>query len=363
MFIAALLSLGFLALILLLAPGHCRPGELEAVDIIDMHVHVAGIGADSDCFITPDLLKNWRYDIYLKAFGTSEAELRSKGDELIFDKIAARLDASRLVDGAVLLALDRVYDPASGEPQPELTEVYIPNDFVRRGCDRFDNLHYGASVNPYRKDWAAQLQKAKAEGAVLIKWLPAVQQIDPSDPQLNPFYAKLAELGLPLLTHTGAERSFSSSNDRLGDPLLLRNALDAGVTVIAAHVATTGSHDGEAYIDRLLPLLQRYDNLYTDISSLTQLNKIFYPGRVVRTGAIAHKLLYGSDFPLISTGVGPFRLVSGWNFFWRLSWRPLLALHRTVNDWDRDLLLKQALGFRTDCFARPAQLLNLTSDR
>ncbi|PNU18965.1 metal-dependent hydrolase [Geothermobacter hydrogeniphilus] len=362
MVMIAFIALGILILTILLHPGRCRTDRPQE-PIIDMHVHVAGLGADSDCFITSELLDNWRYNIYLKAFGTSEKELRANGDALIFERIAERLDRSRLVDGAVLLALDKVYDRETGRPQPERTEVYIPNDFVRDGCRQFDNLHYGASVNPYREDWEEQLIQADRDGAVLIKWLPAVQQIDPSAPGIEPFYRKLVELDLPLLVHTGAERSFSSSHDRLGDPRLLIKPLKAGVTVIAAHVATTGSHEGEAYIDRLLPLLQQYDNLYSDISGLTQLNKMIYPGRVARTGAISHKLLYGSDFPLISCGIGPFRLVSGWNFCWNLSWRQLWFLQRVKNDWDRDLLLKQALGFPDAVFTRPARLLNLTTDR
>jgi len=359
MTLIAILALGILTLCLLRKPDSPNEADLAGQTIIDMHVHVAGIGTGSDCFISPELLRNWRYGIYLKAFGTSEQELRQHGDTLIFDCIAARLADSRLVDGAVLLALDQVYDPENHQPLPKQTEVYIPNDFVHAGCSRHASLYYGASVNPYRDDWEGELERASRDGAVLIKWLPAVQQIDPSDGRIAPFYRKLVELDLPLLVHTGAEKSFSGSNNRLGDPQLLRRPLEAGVRVIAAHVATTGKVDGEPFIDRLLPLLQEYDNLYTDISSLTQLNKVAYPGRVARTGAIAHKLLYGSDFPLTSCRIGPFRLVSPWNFCWKLSWRQLVTLSRARNDWDRDLLLKQALGFPGATFARPAQLLKI----
>jgi hypothetical protein len=341
-----------------------RPeGDLKPISvspILDMHVHVAGIGANSDCSISSEMFNNWRYTIYLKAFGTDETDLRTNGDTIIFDRIAARLSDSKLVDGAVLLALDRPYDPDTGQPDEKLTEVYIPNDFVRDGCRRFTQLHYGASVNPDRPDWEKELVRVKKEGAVLIKWLPAIQHIDPSATRHEAFYRKLTKLKLPLLCHTGAEDSFSSSNDALGDPQLLRLALDTGVTVIAAHVATTGSIHGEAYIDRLLPMLQEYDNLYTDISSLTQLNKVHYPGRIIDIGAIRHKLIYGSDFPLISAGVGPFRLVSPWNFFWKVSWTQLARLSKISNDWDRDLLLKQALGFSVDCFTRSAKLLKIT---
>ena len=78
--------------------------------------------------------------------------------------------------------------------------------------------------------------------------------IDPGDERIVPFYERMIALDLPLLTHAGNERSFAHANDDYGDPLRLRLPLEVGVTVIAAHVATTGSIDGERNFDRLLPL-------------------------------------------------------------------------------------------------------------
>lgn len=52
----------------------------------------------------------------------------------------------------------------------------------------------------------------------------------------------MRSLGMVLLTHTGVEHSvdFAYHNDELGNPLLLRAPLDAGVKVIAAHCASEG---------------------------------------------------------------------------------------------------------------------------
>ncbi len=322
-----------------------------------MHVHVAGIGVGSECSISPSLLGNWRYDLYLKAFNTSKQEIESLGDAIVIERIAESLAQSACVDGALLLALDKVYNQVSGRPDETLTEVYIPNDFVREGCARHPGLFYGASVNPYRPDWQDELRQAAADKTLLIKWLPAIQHIDPSDPAIIPFYRMLKELDLPLLVHTGAERSFSSSHDALGDPCLLRLALEEGVTVIAAHLATTGKKGGVEYIDRLLPMLTQYDNLYTDISSLTQLNKVRYLSKVLSRQDLFKKFLFGSDFPLTNSGLGPFRLVSPWYFVPRLSVKKAYVLSRVANVWDRDLLLKEALGFPADSFVRPAELL------
>ena len=345
------------SLLLLLASSLASPAEaaLKERYVLDMHAHVAGIGSGSDCRISAEMLDNWRYRIYLEAFGTSEEELREKGDAIVFERVATKLSSSKLVDGVVILTIDAVAH--DGRPAPEKSEVYIPNDFVRDGTARFDNLFYGASVNPYREDWREELERVAADGALLIKWLPAIQHIVPNDEKLIPFYETLKELGLPLLVHTGAEKSFSKAHNRLGDPKLLELPLEIGVTVIAAHVATTGSIDGEAFYDRLLPLLKKYDNLYTDISSLTQVNKRKYPRRVAARDDLHHKLLYGTDYPLTETALGPFRLVSPWYFVGKVPLGEIRDISRIENVWDRDLMLKKALGFPDAVFTRPAELL------
>ena len=46
------------------------------------------------------------------------------------------------------------------------------------------------------------------QGAILIKWIPNIMYIDPSDEKFIPFYKRLAELNIPLLTHTGMEKVF-----------------------------------------------------------------------------------------------------------------------------------------------------------
>ncbi|MBE0598891.1 MAG: amidohydrolase family protein [Desulfuromonadales bacterium] len=319
--------------------------------IIDLHVHVAGIGAGaSGCHVSPRLLRNWRYGIYLRAFGVTVGELARQGDALVVRRVAETIAASQWVAGGVLLALDGVVD-SRGELDLERTEVYVPNRFVRAAAS-YPQLFYGASVNPLRHDALARLEQAAADGAVLIKWLPAIQQIDPADPRCTPFYRRLGELGLPLLVHTGAERSFTTSHPELGDPQRLRLPLELGVTVIAAHAATTGRSQGEDNMLRLLAMLPVYPHLYTDISSLTQLNKLRYLPRLLRRTEVHDRLLYGTDFPLINT-----RLVSPWYFPFALTASQRREIARLTNPWDRDVALKAALGFPPEVFTRGALLI------
>jgi uncharacterized protein len=324
--------------------------------IIDIHCHTAGIGVGgSGCFVSPAMRKSWRYHVFLKAFGVTEEELEQQGDRLILERISRSLAESRRVDKAVILSMDGVIG-ADGELDRNRTEIYIPNDFLAREVRRYPNLLFGASINPYRHDAIQRLEQAAADGAVLLKWLPSIQQIDPADERLIPFYLKLKELGLPLLTHTGSEESFTWKRDELADPLRLRLPLSLGVTVIAAHAASNGRNEGESNYRRILPLFDEFPNLYADISSLTQLNRLGHLPRLLRNKELHGRLLYGTDMPILNTG-----LTSPWFHGYCLSPGSLLRILREKNPWDRDVALKEALGVPETTLANNSKILKIPS--
>jgi predicted TIM-barrel fold metal-dependent hydrolase len=326
--------------------------------IIDMHCHVAGIGAgNSGCFISQRLRKSWKYRMYLRSFGLREADLLRKGDQVVPDAVAARLAGSTLVKQAVVLAMDGVVG-ANGLLDTNQTEMYVPNEFVLAAVACHTNLLFGASINPYRSDALDRLAWAKTNGAVLVKWLPSIMKIDPSDPALIPFYKKMVELDLPLLSHAGKERAFSKAENEYSDPEKLRLPLSLGVKVIAAHIASTGRYHGEASTERLARLMREYPNAYSDISSLTQVNKLRYMRIALTRPEFEGRLVYGSDFPLINTlAVSPFY------YSLRLPpWRTV-ALARIRNVWDADVRLKQSLGTPASVFARFGCLDKSNRDR
>ena len=322
--------------------------------IIDIHCHTAGIGAgDSGCFVSPEMMQSWKYRIYLQAFGVTEAELRCEGDGLIMRRISESLAKSERVAAAVILALDCVVGE-DGAPDTSRTEMFIPNEFVAREAAKYPNLLFGASVNPLRRDALQRLEEAKCSGAVLLKWLPSIQHIDPADERLIPFYLKLKESGLPLLTHTGEESSFTWNRNELGDPERLRLPLSLGVTVIAAHAASNGKNGGESNHLRFLRLCREFPNLYADISALTQLNRIGHLQRLLKHKELHSRLLYGTDMPLLNTGI-----VSPFAFPTRLSpWR-MLEIARIANPWDQDVALKEALGVGEEILQRAGSLLTI----
>jgi hypothetical protein len=327
---------------------------LSSPSIIDIHCHTAGIGAGaSGCFVSSAMRRNIRFNFFLKTFGVSERELQQHGDGLVLERLSQRLAESRLVSAAVVLAMDGVVD-AHGHLDQAATEIYIPNEFLGRECRNHPNLLFGASINPYRVDALERLDRAAADGAVLLKWLPSVQGIDPADPRLKPFYRRLRELKLPLLTHTGGEESFTRVDNSLADPLRLRKALDEGVTVIAAHCASNGKNSGQANRGRLLPLFNEYPNLYADISSLTQANRLGHLPGVLRHTDFHERLLYGSDMPIINSFI-----TSPWWHAYRIPFPIVRRIATIQNPWDRNVELKRALGVSEEILTNSSKLFQI----
>jgi predicted TIM-barrel fold metal-dependent hydrolase len=193
------------------------------------------------------------------------------------------------------------------------------------------------------------LQWAKDNGALLLKWLPSIQFIDPSDKAHEPFYRKMVELDMPLLTHAGQERSFTHARDELSDPKRLKLPLSLGVKVIVAHTASTGKNEGQEDIDRLIGMLGDYPNIYADISSMTQANKLGYLRHAITEDRLEGRLLYGSDFPLINTA-----MVSPWFYPLNLTRKEMQSIGAIGNPWDRDVALKEALGVPANVMGRSA---------
>ena len=196
--------------------------------MIDIHCHTAGIDAGgSGCFVSQRLRRSFRYRFFLKAFDVTEQELLSEGNGLIIQRISQALARSQRVSAAVILAMDGVVSN-DGELDTAQTEMYLPNEFVAGEVRRYPNLLFGASINPLRRDALRRLEQVADDGAVLLKWLPPIRHIDPADRRLVPFYLRLKELGLPLLSHTGSEHSFTRARNELGDPERLRLPLSLG---------------------------------------------------------------------------------------------------------------------------------------
>ena len=314
-----------------------------AVPVVDIHIHLAGLGyPDTGCFIRSRLRRSlpflyllWRHNI---PWGGGP----SYPDDLFAQRIADAITASLSIDFGVALAFDAVYDPTGTRVERD-TLLYTPNDYLFQVCNRYPCLLPGVSIHPYRRDALEEVERCVEQGAVLVKWLPSVQGMDPADPALVPFYERLAAHRLPLLVHTGREHTFPALHVALEHPDRLRLPLEVGVTVIAAHAASLGHWSGrEGYFYRIA-LSHEFPNLFVDISGMAVPLRARH---LIALGAASHlqgPAIYGSDYP-IPTLLFPFRYHLG-----REDRRRLGAI---TNPFDLDVALKQALGFSPSVFER-----------
>lgn len=282
----------------------------------DMHTHLIGTGdGDSGIYLHPsmqDMLspaQYLRYRFYINA-GCADTGLGI--DHGYMQRLRQLLGEFPAGVKCMLLAFDYHYDEA-GQRVLEKSPFHTPPEYARRVSQatplRFEWL---TSIHPYREDCVEALDEAIAQGARGVKWLPPVMGIDPSSARCDRFYAAMARHGIPLLTHAGDEHAVAGVEAQSnGNPLLLRRALEQGVRVIVAHCASEGvgidldkgPHAAPvANFDLFARLMDdpRYEqNLYGEISAMTQLNRVGPALQTVLTrDDWQHRLVNGSDYPL-----------------------------------------------------------------
>ncbi len=289
---------------------------LDRARIWDTHVHLVGLGAgNTGCTINPEMRSHWhpikrfQYDVYASGVGLRN---EATADADYFKRLMQLHRETNPLGKLVLLAFDHYVDE-NGNERPERSPFHTPNEYVLTMSLVHGNLVAGGSVHPYRKDAVARLDKTIDAGAVAIKWLPNAMGIDLDSPLCDPFYRRLAETGVPLITHAGKEYAVHAQGGQdPGNPLRLRRALDAGVHVVVAHCASLGSFPDTDdpspqrgnlrsfdLFMRLFTDKQYEKNLSADISTLTHIHHSMDPLReLLRAPELHPRLFYGSDYPM-----------------------------------------------------------------
>ena len=261
----------------------------------------------------------------------------------------------------LLFGFDWAHDDA-GAPLRERSTFHVPDDYVAGlAAAHPGTLCVGRVDPPLRPARARPAGCRRGQGARAIKWLPSAQNIDPASPRCDAFYAKLAALNLPLITHAGDERAVHGFGEHLGNPLRLRRPLDAGVRVVVAHCASLGdAHIDELRSDKLtnfelfgqlMDEPQYRGHLFGDIAAITQGNRMGVVATLLERRDWHARLLNGSDYPL--PGVVPLiylQALAERKLLDPATLEPLRQL-RNINVLLFDFVLKRSLALNGQGFA------------
>ena len=154
---------------------------------------------------------------------------------------------------------------------------------------------------------------------------------------------------MPFLAHTGGEFSVPVLNASFADPRILRLPLACGVKVIAAHGAGRSGLWDPDYTRELLKMINEFPNLFTDNSALASPNR-WRTIKPMLDPKVQSRVIHGSDFPIPSGGFGPW--VGG-----LLKTGDYIKSSKIKNPLERDVFIKQAVGFKENTSGRLAELI------
>jgi len=195
------------------------------------------------------------------------------------------------IDKSVILPLDFGLVGPTGKTVEDL------NDWVFETCALCPNkLIPFIGVDPQRGSAALDIVKkyVKHFDARGVKVYPPTGW-RPDDERIAPFWDLADELGLMVVSHSGAV--WGPLNEELSKPSYFSSVLDhhENLKVVIAHL-------GGKFREELWPLLERYPNVYADCSALQS----WYPSSpdiiLKRLAEVASKapdrVFFGTDWPL-----------------------------------------------------------------
>ena len=318
---------------------------------IDGHVHMVGNGTGgTGCWHRPRGLGRHAAKFLVRSVGLPTSALTGDLDGLYAQQVL-RLVRESSCDAAVILAHEEAYRD-DGERIADANTFYVPNEHVLALARRHPEFLPAVSIHPARRDALDELERCLAGGAVMLKCLPNCQNIDWNDRRYTRFLERMAAARLPLLAHTGSERTMPVADARLADPRVLTRALEIGVTCIAAHCGTGLMLLDPDYFEVFAEMTRRFPNLYGDNSALASFNFRLRPRALKRMlePGLAARILHGSDVPVPVSGALMWA-------FGLLPWRDWRATARIANPIERDARIKRALGFGEETFTRLATIL------
>ncbi|WP_232668520.1 4-hydroxyphenyl-beta-ketoacyl-CoA hydrolase [Pseudonocardia sp. TRM90224] len=254
--------------------------DVSGLDAIDVHVHVEQDG--HGCFSLDQELLD-----------ASAAYFRADQDRT--PTVAAIAEHYRARNtAAVIFTVDAT--TATGHPALSSEEI------ADRAAEHADVLIPFGSVDPHTGAAAVRRLRSLVEGHGVrgLKLHPSLQAFEPNDRAFYPLYEAAAELGVPVLFHTG--QTGIGAGLPGGRGIKLRFSAPMLIDDVAAdfpELTVVLAHPSVPWQDEAISIATHKSNVYIDLSGWSPK---YFPPQLVRAanGQLKRKVLFGSDFPVIT---------------------------------------------------------------
>lgn len=254
--------------------------DLDAISALDVHVHVESDGR-GHFSLDRELM-----DASAAYFKGSESRTPDVAD------LAARYRDTGMA--AVVFTVDAT--TATGH------QALSSEQIAEAAAEHADVLIPFGSVDPHQGAAAVDRAQRLVEeyGVRGFKFHPSLQAFSPNDEAFDPLWATIEHLGVPALFHTGQNGIGAGLPGgrgiklRYSNPLLLDDvAADfPGLTVILAHPSVPWQAEA-------ISMATHKANVFIDLSGW---RPKYFPSELARAagGRLSHKVLFGTDYPLIT---------------------------------------------------------------
>ncbi len=271
---------------------------------VDFHAHL----------LNPDVRFDRPFDrvviaLFGKRLGLDPKAIAVDPYRAYTDALIRNIKTSKYLTQTVLFSVDAKCDTFGNETHKDRT-ICSDNDAVLALYQQHPDLIIPFfSINPLRKDALDLIDRYVALGFRGAKFLQNYWGVNLNQSRFIPYYDKLKAYNLPLIIHIGSESS-TPTVKACESIEMLNLPLSRGVKVVAAHMGITYSfltilkdlstHPSHFHPDyfKLLRMLERYPNLYADISAILTPMRAKVLQDLSARYPLHEKILFATDFPV-----------------------------------------------------------------
>ena len=256
--------------------SHVPALDVTSLDAIDIHVHVEK--DDSGHLSLPGEL-----------IESAATYFRAPLDRPTVDETAALYRERRMA--AVVFTVDATTSLG-----------YAPNaqeDLLAGASRNADTLIPFGSVDPWDPGVLGRIAELAGQGVRGWKFHPSLQAFNPADERHRPMFGALADLGLPLIVHTGQTGIGAQTPGGYGIRLGFSNPIHLDdVAAAFPDLQIVMAHPSVPWQEEAISVATHKRNVWIDLSGWSPK---YFPEPLVRqmNSLLQDRVLFGTDYPLL----------------------------------------------------------------